>query len=444
MTIFSKIFGFIQRGIWEIHIKDLPKWKAVPLRYLRVLFLAGYGFWKDDCQKNASMLTYYSLLNIVPLMAVAFGIAKGFGLEKIIEKHILQIAAKGNWSADVTNQLLAFSRSMLEHVKGGIVAGVGVLVLFWTVISILGKIEESLNEIWDVRRTRSLTQKFTDYITMIVFAPILFVVSSSATVLVASHLKAVMNKIAALGFFGYFFLILLNILPYVSMWTLLTLVYIVLPNTKVPVRSGILGAFAAGTVFQIVQWLYIKFQIGVTKFGAIYGSFAALPLFLIWLQAAWMIILFGAEIAHANEHYETFGFHPDYSRISQSSKKVLVLRIFRLIALRFAHAENPLNVKEISNMLKIPVRLVSQLLNELIEAGLVVEVSKGVKEQPAFQPARPIEGLTLKTVIDAYEKKGDAYLPDTASEEVDRVLFFLGKIAESIESSPGNVQVREI
>jgi membrane protein len=146
-------------------------------------------------------LTYYSLLNVVPVVAVVFGIAKGFGLEKAVEKQILQIADKANWQADVTNQILGFAHSLLEQTKGGLIAGVGVVLLLWTVISILGKIEDSLNDIWEVRKSRTLARKFSDYIAMMVFAPVLFIISSTATVLVASQVKVIVNKIALLGVF---------------------------------------------------------------------------------------------------------------------------------------------------------------------------------------------------------------------------------------------------
>lgn len=333
---------------------------------------------------------------------------------------------------------------MLEHAKGGVIAGIGILVLFWTVISLLGKIKSSFNTIWDIRMTRPLLRKFTDYITLIVFAPILFVISSSATVLVASHLKAIMNKIALMGVFSSVILFLLNLLPYVSIGVLLTLLYIVIPNTRVPIRSGLLGAFAGGTVFQIIQWIYIKFQIGITKYGAIYGSFAALPLFLIWLQMSWMIILFGEEIAYASEHYETFGFHPDYSRLSHSSKKWLILRIFHLLVDRFARGEKPLATKQIAQILQIPLRLVRQLLYELLEAGLVVEVSKGGKGESAFQPARTIEGITIKNVLEVYEQRGDSFLPHSISEESQQILIYLKEIEGAMERSPGNIQVKEV
>ena len=440
----TQIVQFLNIGIWEIRLKNLHPIKALCIRYLRVILLASRGFLKDHCQGTASILTYYSLLNVVPVVAVAFAISKGFGLEKLIEKQILQMADKANWQADITTQIISFSHKLLEQAKGGLIAGVGVVLLFWTVISILGKIEESLNNIWEVKQSRTLIRKFSDYIAVMVFTPVLFIISSSATVLVASQVKVIVNKIALLGVFSKVIFLLLNLLPYVSIWILLTMLYLVMPNVRIPFRSAILGGITAGTIAQIVQWLYIKFQIGAASYGAIYGSFAALPLFLAMLQMSWMIVLFGAEIAYANEHYETFGFHPDYSRISVSSKKLLMLRVFHLLTKKFSRGEKPLNAHQIANVLEIPVRLVGRLLHELSEVGLVVEIIKGFKNEVAFQPGRTIENITVKFALDEYEKYGITDIPDYQSDEVEKISKYLKDISETIEKSPANVHLKEI
>jgi membrane protein len=381
---------------------------------------------------------------VVPVVAVAFAMAKGFGLEKLIEKQILQMAAKANWQADITTQIISFSHNLLDQAKGGLIAGVGAVLLLWTVISILGKIEESLNEIWEVKKSRTLVRKFGDYIAMMVFAPVLMVVSSSATVLVASQVKVIVNKIAVLGVFSKVIFLLLNLLPYASIWVLLTMLYLVMPNTRTPLRSAILGGVTAGTIAQIVQWIYIKFQIGVASYGAIYGSFAALPLFLGMLQTSWMIVLFGAEIANANEHYETYGFHPDYSRLSVSSKKILMLRIFHLLTKKFSLGEKPSSARQIARALEIPVRLVRQFLLELIDVGLVVETATGVKSEVTFQPGRTIENITVKFALDEYEKFGITKIPDDPSDESGKISKYLKDISETIEKSPANVRVKEI
>jgi len=192
----SQILFFFKKGVWEIRLKDLPPAKAFLLRCLRVALLAFQGFMKNGGQKSASVLTYYTLLNLVPLIGVAFGIAKGFGLEKLIESRIQQMAQEANWQVEITDQILGFSRSLLDHAKGGLIAGIGVILLFWTVISIFGKIEDSFNAIWEIKKPRTLVRKFSDYLTMMVLAPVLFIISSSVTVLVASQVKGIVQKIS--------------------------------------------------------------------------------------------------------------------------------------------------------------------------------------------------------------------------------------------------------
>jgi membrane protein len=440
----SRFFTFFQTGIWHIHLKNLPLIEAVSMKCLRVILLAFRGFLRDNCQKTASVLTYYSLLNVVPVVAVAFAMAKGFGLQKLVEKRILEMATKADWQENITTQIISFSHNLLEQAKGGLIAGVGVVLLLWTVISIMSKIEGSFNEIWEIRKPRTLIRKFSDYMAIMILAPVLLIISSSATVLVASQVKVIINKIAVLGVFSKVIFLLLNLLPYASIWVLLTTLYLVMPNTRIPVRSAILGGVTAGTIVQIVQWIYIKFQIGVASYGAIYGSFAALPLFLGMLQMSWMIVLFGAEIANASEHYETYGFHPDYSRLSVSSKKILMLRIFHLLTKKFSQGERPLSARQISQVLEIPVRLVRQFLLELIEVGLVVETATGGKSGIGFQPGRTIENITVKFALDEYEKFGTTKIPDDRSDESKKISKFLKDISETIEKSPANVHVKEI
>ena len=444
MTMVSRLLTFFKTGIWEIQLKTLSPIEASSIKYLRIILLASRGFVRDNCQKTASVLTYYSLLNVVPVVAVAFAMAKGFGLEKLIEKQILEMAEKANWQADITTQIISFSHNLLNQAKGGLIAGVGIVLLLWTVVSIMGKIEESLNEIWEIKKARTLIRKFSDYMAMMVLGPVLLIISSSATILVASQVKVIVNKIAVLGVFSKVIFLLLNLLPYASIWVLFTMLYLIMPNTKIPMRSAILGGVAAGTIAQIVQWIYIKFQIGVASYGAIYGSFAALPLFLGMLQMSWMIVLFGAEIANANEHYETYGFHPDYSRMSVSSKRILMLRIFHLLTKKFSLGEKPLSAHQIAHALEIPARLVRQFLLELSDVGLVVETAKGIKDEVAFQPGRTIENITVKFALDEYEKYGTTKIPDYQSDESEKISRYLKDISETIEKSPANVRVKEI
>jgi membrane protein len=440
----APINQFIRRTLWEIRLKDLPPAKAVLFRSLRTLVLAGRGFLKDDCQKQASILTYYSMLNVVPLIAVVFAIAKGFGLEALIEKEVIEMGVKAKWQTEITNQILTFSRSLLEQAKGGIIAGVGIALLFWTVISILNKIEHAFNIIWEVKQDRAPVRKFSDYISMLAFAPVLFIISSTLPVIAAAQVKVIADKIALLGSFSTVILFLLSFLPYVFIWILLTLIYVFMPNTRIPVRSAILGGVVAGTVYQVVQWIYIRFQIGVANYGAIYGSFAALPLFLIWIQMSWTIVLFGAEIASANEHYDTYGFVPEYDGLSPGARKRLSLRIFHLVIWRFSEGNPPLTASEIASAVEVPALLVRHLLEEMEEVGLILKTVRGLKSEAAYQPARAIEKLTIKTVLDALESRGVSQIPTPDSEEGRKISALLEALSETVEKSPANLPLKEI
>jgi membrane protein len=441
----SRIMLLFEEDLWKIRLKDLSPLKAFPVRYLRVGVLALRRFVDDRCSQKASALTYYSLLSLVPVLAMVFGIAKGFGLQKLIERHLMEMAEKANWQPEFVDRLLGFSNALLENAKGGLIAGAGVVLVFWTVISIMGHIEDFFNEIWEVKKSRTLRRKFSDYLSVMILAPILIIISGSASVLVATQIKGIVQKVSLLGVFAPMITVLLQLLPYASIWILLTGLYLLMPNTKVPPKSAILAGVITGTIYQIVQWIYIKFQIGASSYGAIYGSFAALPLFLGWLQLNCMIVLLGAEIAVAHEHQETYGYHPDYSRISLSSKKLLALRIFHLLVKRFSKGEKPFTGAQISHSLEIPVRLVRSLLHELIGAGLVTETVAEKGHEIAFQPARTVENITVKVAIDAYEQHGEGPAPlETSFTEEEGILTHLRRLSELFEKSPDNVALKEI
>jgi membrane protein len=444
LEMISKVIRFFTSDIFSIRLKDLGPVRAFPVRCLRILILAIQGFLKDDCAMRASALTYYTLLSMVPVVAMAFGIAKGFGLQELIQKQITQIAEGANWPEDIVMKILSFSDSMLESAKGGIIAGVGFVLLCWTVINILGRVEDSFNYIWEIKKPRSLLRKFTDYIAIVVFAPILLIISSSAAVVVSSKIEIIVRSIELLGVVGPLIFFVLRLLPYVSIWALLMLNYIIIPNTRVPMKSAVLAGILAGTIFQAVQFVYIKFQIGVAHYGAIYGSFAVLPLFVTWVQISWMIVLIGAEIAVAYENQETFGFRRDFDGLSIASRKLLVLRVFHLMVKRFAVGESAISAKQIAQTVEIPVRLVRQILDDLVIAGLVAETTKTVDHRTTYQPARTIEDITIQTVLKTYEQAGTLKVKAVNGEGNDKIAQYVDEISTAISELPANVRLKDI
>lgn len=435
----SRIIDFLQNGIWKIDIEKYPAVKAWPLRILRIAIMAAIRFRKDDCERSASVLTYYSLLNIVPLLAVLFAIAKGFGLEKLIVRQITRMGEDLNWQGDITVKIIDFSRSLLANAKGEVIVGFGVVILFWTVISILSRIEESFNTIWEARQSRTIVRKFTDYLSMVVLAPILFALWSSVNVLIAGEVRGFTSDIA---FLGGPILFLLRLLPYVSICMLLVILFLVMPNARIAFRSAVIAAVVSGILIQIVQWAYIKFQIGVATQSAIYGSFAAIPLFLAYLQISWLIVLFGAETANAVENYETYGFHPDFSRIGVGGRRVVMLRIFHLLALRFEKGEAPLTSGQISRELAIPDRFVRHILLNLVAVDLVSEITRGPKRMSTYQPARPISDTTIREVIDAYEKT--AQIGGLPIDQNDATDMSLKTLFQNMDRSSAGIKIKDI
>jgi membrane protein len=438
----SKFLKFLNTDIWRMRLDDYPRHKSFLINQLRVIALAVRGFQENSCNFRASALTFFSLLSIVPVIAMMFGIAKGFGLEERMKTEIL---TRFEGQKEMADKIITFANSLLENAKGGLIAGVGVIILIWSVMKVLGNIEHSFNIIWGVKKSRSFARKFSDYISLVLICPILMIVAGSATVLVSSQASLLLEKITFLKSVGPLLLVPLKILPYCTLWLLFTFIFVFMPNTKVKLKSALAAGIFAGTLFQIVQWAYINLQIGAAKYSAIYGSFAALPLFLIWLQTSWLIILFGAEIAFAVQNVQTYEFEPDCLSVSQKYKNLLSLIVTKLIINKFCSGESPVSADTISKSLGIPIRLVRQILYELVESSVISEINKGEESKEVlYQPARDVEMFTIKYVLDALEQRGNSEIPVNDSEELKKLSSNLSKLDEMIEKAPYNIKLKNI
>ncbi len=435
----SRISDFLKNGLWRANLETCSPARAWLLRILRIVVMAAVRFQKDDCQRSASVLTYYSILNIVPLLAVLFAIAKGFGLEKLIVRQIIQLGKDMNWQADITAKIIEFSRSLLANARGEVIVGFGVIILFWTVISILSRTEKSFNNIWEARQSRTIVRKFTDYLSVIILAPIFFALWSSVNVLIAGQVRGFISDITILG--GPI-LFLLKLLPYISICALLVLLFLVMPNTRIPFRSAAVAAIVSGVLIQVVQWAYIKFQIGVSMKSAIYGSFAAIPLFLAYLQISWLIVLFGAETANAMENSKTYGFHPDFSRIGAAGRRLIMLRIFHLLVKRFEKGLAPLTSGQIAKKLAIPDRFVRHIILELVDVNLISEITRNPRRGSAYQSARPISETTVREVINAYEKT--AQIGSLPIDQNDAAAESLRTLLAEMDRSSAEIKIKYI
>jgi membrane protein len=217
-----------------------------------------------------------------------------------------------------------------------------------------------------------------------------------------------------------------------------------MPNTKVTLKAGLVAGIIAGTIFQLVQWGYISFQVGATRYNAIYGSFAALPLFLMWVQISWWVVLFGAELSFANQNVDTYEYEPDSNKVSPAFERILSLQIAQTLVKNFAEGRRPLTDTEISHQLRMPIRLVHKIVYKLVESGVIAQTRTGNEQQFGYQPARDINTLTIKSVIDAIEDTGANNIPVARNEEFEALSEALEKFRQEMQASPSNRLLKDI
>ena len=428
---------FITEGIWTASLEDISKTRSFLIRQLRISVIAARGFSKDMIQLRASALTLYSLLSVVPVVAMLFVIANGFGFKERIEAELIK-SLQGH--EEVLNWIIDFAEKLLENVKGGFLTGIGIVILLWSIMQILGNIESTFNGIWQIRKSRPFFRKFSDYLSMMLIAPILIFLSSSSTIFVASQLDKFSEMYPILENLKF----VLKFSSYFLIWIVFTLLYVVMPNTKVNFKSALIAGVIAGTVFQLLQWGYIHFQVGVSRYSAIYGSFAALPLFLIWLQISWVVVLLGAEISFANQNVNQYEFELDSLSISKKLKKLMTLMIATNVVKDFAEGQQASTASQISNKLNIPVRLVREVIFELTEARIFSELNSENPRERAFQPALDINQISVVMIVDKLDAAGSEHIAPIESKEYQKLKKILDDFSDIMSESNKNVLLKDV
>jgi membrane protein len=427
--------------IWRTSLSDISKGRSFVIKQLRIIVLAARGFMNDRVQLRASALTLYSILSIIPFIAIAFGVAKGFALDQklqeIFAKEFQSQPEVLNW---ITNQATA----ALQATRGGYIAGIGIIILIWSAMSMLDQIESSFNHIWQIKSSRPWYRKFTDYLAIMLFAPVFLILSSSITVFVNQELTEFMARSAILEFFKPIIGFLIKLAPYLLTWISLTVLFIILPNTKVNIKPAIISGIVAGTILQFLQWLYIDLQFGITNLSAIYGSFAAIPLFLIWVQSSWIILLLGAELSFANQNISRYEFEYEALEVSHFQKRALVLMILSRIVKNFSNGEKPISSESISQSLKIPARLVMEILQDLQSAGLVSVIHENEHEERLFQPALDINRLSVSFIMNRLDRRGTDQQVFVKTAEYNKIASMLDKFEVLIAGSDTNVLVKDL
>lgn len=393
------------------------------------------GFLKDNCYLYASSLTFYSLLSIVPILAIAFGLGKSFGIEYYLEKQLLHsFPQQEEW----IHKLIDVIYSLLENTHGGLIASVGGLTLVWTMFKLLENVEEALNHIWKVRVQRNYGRKFSDYTTMTIFAFFFFAVSNGFIIYIVSTFLKYRESHAILQTLTPFVLFSLIFFPFLLSWVLFSFLYYFMPNIKVNLKFAVLAGFFASTLYHVLQWIYLHFQIGVASYGAIYGSFAAIPLFLVWLNMSWIVILLGAEIAYHGEN-SFYLFTERLNRI-KVTKKELALLVTKYCAESFAKGNGPVSIEELCMAVGISLTTARRITYALQQGAILIESGYG----NGLMPARDVESLTINYVLEGLDKGTEEYYFVNKTSTIGIIQKHLDEFHNILISSSGNVPVIKI
>lgn len=408
-------------------------WLNWLVRQYKLLFYTARGLQEHGTVVRCAALTFYTLISIVPILAVVFAIVKGFG---ILDGLIANLYGIFPQQPEIVDYVIEFADRALANTQSGVVAAVGVVLLFWAVIRVFGSIESAFNNIWEVSSTRSLARKYSDYIAVIVVAPILWAAASG----IGTYTQGLID-IGDTRWLG----IASRMTSLVVIWVMFAFLYYVIPNTTVRFGSALTAGIVAGTAFMLFQWGYVYLQRMMTSYNAIYGSFAALPLFLLWVQYSWTILLFGGELSFAYQNFSKFDEERESLRIDYDSRRKVLLAVMTVVLRHFVEGHGAMSLSEVRRELNLPTRIVNSVLYSLVDAGLLLELpAEGKGYEARFVPAKDAGDFTVYGVLEAVEHTGDELLDLEASEAVRRLGEELDKIKASVRLSRENMRLTDI
>lgn len=395
---------YFSETVWHDLPDDASAFRRFWLKVLRVLIIVIRDFNRDNCMLRASALTYATLLSIVPLLAFAFAILKGLGVQNQIEPILIDNLAVGSEAA-VTR--------IIEYINNTNVAKLGTVglgMLLLTILALLSNIEKSFNSIFGVGETRSLMRRFADYFSVLAFGPLLLVVavSMTATIQNLDFVQSLQEK----QYLGDLISFAFKILPYVAMWIAFSFLYIFMPNIRVRLPAALIGGVIGGTLWQLGQIGYVLFQVGVARYNAIYGTMAALPIFMVWIYFSWLVVLFGLEITSSIQNLQTIShkIRAENERLSQLD--FVGLTVLLAVTRAFIRGEAPLSVARLSERLDLLPGQAIAISNDLMSLGYLSRAS-GRDQKNGFLPHLAPESIQVKDVL--RRLRGD--LPDARSAD---------------------------
>lgn len=426
---------FIRYEMWSRDTTEDSRWKRAAIATLKWLIILFDGVNKDKLFLRASALTYTTILSIVPFLAVAFSVLKGLGFQNTtyIREILLEVAAGREQIVD----------TIIEYINKTNVSTLGAVgtgFLFFTVISLLSNIENSFNIIWGAKRARPIGRKIADYVSVSLVFPVLIVVAISVTATLQNN--EFVQSILSYSIMSRLYLLFLKALPYFAVWAALAFLYSFFPNTKVRLLPSLMGAVLAGTIWQIAQWFYVEFQVGVARSNAIYGSFAQLPIFLVWLYASWVIVLLGAEMCFTFQNFRLQDKESKYETLSEEERQRVGLALLIALAQNFLSKDRPPTMRELADRLELPRFLVEEILYILVEAGYVGRLENGSDETVSL--IKSPDNIRIQDVVDYFTRRNYAGSDEAVHEKFPNLMDAFTSLHGCLAESEHNVTLKEL
>jgi len=383
--------------LFDFEAADLTRFKRAFHLVIKIGLMVARDFIENLVKLQAMALAFKTLLSLAPLLAVIFSILKAFGVHNRMEPALAEaLAPLGEKGQEITVHLIGF----VDKMKAGALGSVGLVTLFITILSLMGTIEQAFNHIWRVRSPRKLTRKFSDYLSVVLVGPVL--VFAALTITATLQSNAFVQKLMSLEPFGTVMLALLRLVPYVTLWGAFTFAYIFVPNTRVRLRSALIGGLVAALLWESIGWAFTVFVASSTRYYAIYSSFAILLLFLLWLHIGWVIVLLGAQVAYAHQHVQFYQREREVLAHSPAGREQLALHLMFLVGRNFYHGFDPMSVSELATELQLPAGLVKDLMEMFQQARLILPLA----DEETFVLGRDPETIGIKEILDCVRNSG--------------------------------------
>jgi membrane protein len=427
----------VGRAIWAPRHALPNGWKTQSLRALRLVIVLARDVLTGNLTLWSMSLVYTTLLSMVPLLALSFSVLKAFGVHNQVEPILDNLLAPlGDQGQEITSRIVGF----IAQMNVGVLGSVGLALLIYTAISLMQKIEESFNALWHVTHLRSLGDRVSRYLSVLLVGPILIFSALGITAMALN--SEVVRFVLAFGPVSAVAVTLGRLMPFVLVIGAFTFLYIFVPNTRVRFWPAFAAGAIGGILWQSAGWAFALFVATSTQYAAIYSSFAILILFLIWLYVSWLILLFGADIAFYLQHPEYMYALPGEPQLSNRMRERLALAVASLVAAHFIEGRVPWTAERLTQHLGIPMHAVDVVLEALAASGLLVPTAE---DPPAFVPARELEALPLAELLGSVRAAGeDDFLNPDALPLSAPVRAIEARIDDAVAQALASVSVRDL